>query len=362
MRRTSLRHGTKLKITVYDPSGEKARGFLFDGPGRTVRFIADDAGQYRVEVAIDGTANDGPYTITVTKVIALTDRLSPAPVAQKYESQRIKALRAALDGGQANAVANFWDEVKSKGTPLIEPLPGDDKNMLATFLWERNGGNKERHGAMRFHLRFEWPDDYRMSRLGETDVWFRTIRVDKRKRFIYQLVPNAPPISPPRNPFNDPPTDMLTVGAQVDPLNPKHFLFVQSPDAPKYSGYSIEEMPDAPAQPWESQREGVPSGKVEKYQLKSDLLKNERDVYVYTPPGYSKNVKPDALAILFDADAYFDDEVSPTRIPAATILDNPLYLRKAHTAYGRTACRERPWKCPATRAFLQSTVCRLSEI
>ena len=102
--------------------------------------------------------------------------------------------------------------------------------------------------------------------------------------------------------------------AQIDPLNPKHFLDPQSADVPQYSGMSILEMPDAPSQPWLEPRKRVPAGKIDKYELKSDLLNNNRDVYVYTPPGYSKDAKPYALAVLFDAFAYFDKEATPTPI------------------------------------------------
>ena len=44
----------------------------------------------------------------------------------------------------------------------------------------------------------------------------------------------------------------------------------------------------------------MPTGKVEKYQFKSALLKNEREVAVYTPAGYSSAAKPYGLIVLFD--------------------------------------------------------------
>jgi hypothetical protein len=51
-------------------------------------------------------------------------------------------LRTATDAGQASAVEHFWDEINTKGAPLIEPLDGDDKNMLVTFLWKGTIGTK----------------------------------------------------------------------------------------------------------------------------------------------------------------------------------------------------------------------------
>jgi enterochelin esterase-like enzyme len=77
-------------------------------------------------------------------------------------------------------------------------------------------------------------------------------------------------------------------------------------------------MPGAPPQPWVAQRKGVPTGKVEKYQFKSALLKNEREVAVYTPAGYLSAAKPYGLIVLFDEKPYIDDKT----IPTPTILDN----------------------------------------
>ena len=108
-------HGSKLIVTVYGPSGTKVRGFRFDGPGRKIQFIADDAGGYRLEVALDPTTKEGPYTITLTRIVALADRMTP--VGDKYQSQRIKALRMALEQEQANAVEAFWQDVKAKAHP-----------------------------------------------------------------------------------------------------------------------------------------------------------------------------------------------------------------------------------------------------
>jgi hypothetical protein len=107
-------HGTKLIVTVYGPSGSKVRGFRFEGPGRKIQFIADDPGGYRLEVALDPSTKEGPYTVTLTRIIALADRITP--VGDKYQSSQIKAFRTALDQGQANAVEAFWQDVSERRT------------------------------------------------------------------------------------------------------------------------------------------------------------------------------------------------------------------------------------------------------
>jgi enterochelin esterase family protein len=309
-----ITHGTKLIITVYGPSGSKVRGFRFEGPGRKIQFIADDPGGYRLEVGLDPATKEGPYTITLTRIIALADRLAPA--GDKYQSPRIKALRTALDQGQANAVETFWKEIKEKGAPLIEPLEGNKKEMLVTFLWQGNANTKNAR-IIWFPFAFQEPDEYRLIRLGETNVWYKSLPVDKRKRFMYQLAENVPALHPSQK-LSDEALTFTFVAAQADPLNSKHWLDPEAPDVPERLGFSAVEMPGAPSQPWATQRKGVPTGKVEKFQFKSTLLKNEREVAVYTPAGYSKGVKPYALFVLFDEKPYLDDKTVPT----PTILDN----------------------------------------
>ena len=347
-------HGTKLIITVYGPSGSKVRGFRFDGPGRKIQFVADDRGGYRLEVALDATAKEGSYTIALTRIVALADRI--APVADKYQSPRIKALRTALDHGQANAVEAFWQEIKAKGAPLIEPMEGSEKDLLVTFLW-RGNANTKNAGIIWFPFAFQEPDEYRLIRLGETNVWYKSLPVDKRKRFMYQLAENIPALHPSQK-LSDEAAMFTFVAAQVDPFNPKHWLASsRDPDVPEHLGYSAVEMPDAPPQPWVTQRKGVPTGKVEKFQFKSALLKNEREVAVYTPASYSKDAKPYPLFVLFDEKPYLDDKIVPT----PTILDNliaenripPIIAVFVDNPSGDTRSRELPCN-PIFADFLNS--------
>ena len=311
-------HGTNLIITIYDRSGNKARGFRLNGPGRKIGFIANDAGQYRMEVSHDSKANDGPYSLTLTRVVTLTERAVRAPVPETYESLRIKTLRAALDLHDQNSVTDFWKEMRTKGGPLIEPLQGDKINMLVTFLFE---GNDDTKNVQIIWVPYSplWPDGYAMIKLAGTDVWYKTLKVDGRERFVYQLAVNAPIVLPSGEQTSDEIMSVLAATFQADPLNSKHwFVTADSPDVPLHNGISMVEMPDAPTQPWLSKRKDVPSGNVEKRQFKSALLKNEREISIYTPAGYSKDAKPYSLAVIFDGERYVDDNF----VPAPTILDN----------------------------------------
>jgi hypothetical protein len=46
-------------------------------------------------------------------------------------SPRLAALRRRLKAGDEAALDIFWREVHEQGTPLVEPIPGDDQHTLA---------------------------------------------------------------------------------------------------------------------------------------------------------------------------------------------------------------------------------------
>jgi enterochelin esterase family protein len=312
-------HGTEVVVIAYGPSGSKARGAKLGPDDGKIMFVAEATGRYRLEVSLGEKSKDGTYTITLEEIVTLADRLAPAKA--KYESPRIKSLRAAVESGKQESTAAFWDEVKKKGAPLIEPLQNDDKNMLVTFLWK---GTPDTQNVFVLWFPFtEGPDDYHMTRLDETDVWYKTLKVDKRKRFIYRLASNVPrPHGAPEGPSDDV-FAMTRAAEQPDSLNPKRWgVDPEDINPPQYQGYSVIEMPEAPMQPWLAPRQGVPTGSIEKHQFKSALLKNEREIAVYLPPGYSKSAKPYGLVVLFDEHAYLGDKKYGILVPTPTILDN----------------------------------------
>ena len=51
------------------------------------------------------------------------------------ESPRMQILNEALERGDAGVLESFWDEMRQCGTPLIEPIEGDDESSLVTFVW-----------------------------------------------------------------------------------------------------------------------------------------------------------------------------------------------------------------------------------
>ena len=99
----------------------------------------------------------------------------------------------------------------------------------------------------------------------------------------------------------------------TDPLNP-HPHTVESE--------SMAEMTDAPRQPWIQARPGVLNGILTPYKVRSEILKEERAISIYTPAGYDPKSKPYGLLLVFDGEDY------RRLIPLPTILDNLIAGKK----------------------------------
>ena len=319
-------HGKELVVIAYDPSGSEFRGVTLGPNEGKLNFVVERPGTYRVEVAASDKTVGGTFSITLEKVVTLTARLAPPkPV---YESPRIKLLRASVEEGKLQSVDAFWEEVRKRGAPIIELLPGDSKNMLVTFLWRGAPGTRNVI-VLRIPNAAGAPDDYFMNRLGDTDVWYASVAVERKMRFDYTLAPNVPRIQGIAHGIDNDTIAMIAAAARPDPLNPKRWrVDAQSVDAPEYVGRSIVEMPDAPTQPWLAERPGVPTGQVERHPFKSTLLKNEREIAVYLPPGYSRSAKPYPVLVLFDEEPYLGHENQTALVPTPTILNNLISERR----------------------------------
>ncbi len=230
-------------------------------------------------------------------------------------SPRLAALEKQLKSGDAAALENLWREVTERGTPLVEPIPGDPKYVLVTFLWREKA-------PLNNVVLVDGPaaDDFvnnQLNHLEGTDLWYRTYRIRNDARFYYSFSVNDPLAFPRSEP------EWKLRSTQPDPLSRHVITTPKDEDAPndKEETSSALELPGAPPQPWIVAHSGVPVGTVTLHRFKSALLGNERRVWVYTPPGYSPTAIPLGLLVLFDGWLYV------RVIPTPTILDN-LYAEK----------------------------------
>lgn len=304
------------EAVVFAPDGSRVKGCELDGDGRfAVAFVADRTGAYRLEIRAAAGRVDS-CAVMLRQVLSLADR-SGSFAADRPESARIRRLRLDMCSRPAAALAEFWREVQTSGTPLCEADPDHPDLTLCTFLWR--GNRHVRHVRVNLLFRTALPNDYQMVRLAGTDVWYTTVRLSSRGRLAYTLLVNAPPLPPPNFDSSAEHKLLYLAVAQADPLNPRRCFGEQGSP---YETQSLLELPAAPPQPWIEERPGTPCGTLRRSRFASRRLQDSRLVDVYTPPGYSESAAAYSLLLLFDGQWYL------ARARAATILDNLLAAGK----------------------------------
>jgi enterochelin esterase-like enzyme len=305
-------------MEVYDSARASVNSFFFlDDPSqqRRVGFVAANAGRYRVSLKAYDAFKESPqvdpgplvpvvgqrrgsYTLRLTRTtVAERMRGITVPVRVSYPSRRILQLAKDVEQGQREAVEMFWGEVKGAG-PLIETIDGNDREADVTFLWRARYDTRNVLLVWSMATR---ADDYYLSNLPGTDVWYKTLRLRRDSRLPYSFSPN------------DRPQDRaLTV--RVDPLHSRVY-----PDDPTYPSRrdSVVELPQAPDQAWALRPASV-KGIVTEQRFVSQSLKNERQVWIYMPPRYNAAAGPYPFVLLFDGAAY----VSSRWLNAPNTLDN----------------------------------------
>jgi enterochelin esterase family protein len=209
-------------------------------------------------------------------------------------STRIAALQKELEAGNSAALEKFWQENKL-GMPLIEPAEDKDGYSLVTFLWRANEETKSVGilGGVATDL-----SKSQLARLNDTNLWFKTYQVRNDARFTYQFLVNRRAI-------------------------------------PGATPYTVD-LPGAPPQPWIIKQPNVPAGQIEWKKLKSAIVNNERNIGIYTPPGYQTVGKKYGLLVLFDGEAYSSINAveAGTVAPAHRVMQH-LFGNAEHTVASR---------------------------
>lgn len=220
-------------------------------------------------------------------------------------SPRLLALRDRLTSGDQTALDKFWKEISEQGAPIIEPVAGSDGDMLVTMLWR---AREETRNVFVFRL---GDVSKSMARLLDTDLWYKTFRLQKGARFTYQFATNLPDPKEWRG------ITRFAGALRNDPLNPFQFAERANELNPnEVTLTSAVELPSAEPQSWINVRPDVPAGRVQRDKFTSKLLGNERPIWIYTPHGFSVNKKPYGLLVLTDGGLF----VNTARV--ATTLDN----------------------------------------
>src|SRR6185437_16238724 len=203
---------------------------------------------------------------------------------------------AALQGDPGGEAA-FWEEVARERAPLVEPdaAPGYS---IVTYVFAAPEGAS--HVAM--NPGFGEARDNVMDRIAGTNVVHAAYRCRNDLRVTYSFAPDLPLIA-----FDEAgEADIAAMMAFMrehppipDPHPRDHFLA-------RYGGFrpdedlSVLSLPDAPDQSQVGYRKDVPRGAVDLHMFKSEILGNERRVWVYTPPGYAETSEACPVLVAFD--------------------------------------------------------------
>src|SRR5690242_14652768 len=72
---------------------------------------------------------------SLISAFVLVSTAQDLPWREGVPSPQIEQLRQQVKAGDPRAVDRFWQEMKNRGTPLVESIPGDASHLLATFLY-----------------------------------------------------------------------------------------------------------------------------------------------------------------------------------------------------------------------------------
>lgn len=256
------------------------------------------------------------FFLLAASVATFFDDAPAASSVKDLESPRLSSLLIEVREGTNQMLDDFWHEISKQHTPLVESIPGDPEHVLLTFLWR---GDEQTRNVVLFSVLTTRPTTNfsaeqlarsQLTRLPDTDVWYRTFTMRHDVRLSYYLSPNDSLLPASRRVA---PEDWDTL--QPDPLNPNRLVLAHED---RDWVRSKVDLPGATPVPWIVPHADVPKGRMDMHRLPSTYLQNERRFWVYTPPAYSTNHEPYSLLVLFDGWEYAH------MIPTSTILENLL--------------------------------------
>jgi enterochelin esterase-like enzyme len=227
----------------------------------------------------------------------------------------LAGLRDAPEGEAA-----FWERMAEVRTPLIERDPASPDHSLVTFVFPDPDA---RHVVM--NPGFGELVDSVMDRIPGTAVWHAAYRYRNDVRATYSFAANLPAVS-----FRDPDeakwAEFRAFFVDAPPPSPdpnarETFVSRAGEGLPDNVG-SILSLPDAPDQSITQKRPGIARGNIEAHRLRSEVMGNERRIWVYTPPGYAPDERSYPMLVLFDGGAAL------SLMPTHRLLDSLLADRR----------------------------------
>lgn len=210
-----------------------------------------------------------------------------------------------IDAGSED---EFWARLAKTGTPRIDEV--DEDHVRVTLIHRQRGSAPERvyvdASSLTDHHAAQLTT---MTRLDDTGIWFWHTEVSRTWRGNYRFAPVSKAVVDEL----DPPGIADTVEgvrsrflglldhAVADEFNPRGF-----------ARSSLAEMPDAPVQRWWNDAD-LPRVDARELQWHSDILGNDRSVWIHETPGVSGQDRP--LVIVLDGERWIEE------YPLAPVLD-----------------------------------------
>ncbi|ENQ3108842.1 esterase family protein [Bacillus cereus] len=213
-------------------------------------------------------------------------------------------LAKRLNQGNHYALTLFLKSIKKHETPIVETCPIDDEYNLVTYIWL---GDEQTENAYVFGSFPGWDiEANEMDKLLHTNIWFKTFRTKETFASTYYFSIN--------DNFEQN-WVKRSENYKHDPLNSKIFGHEAEPMSFLELGLSTQSDKT-------KQQTHIPKGKVETHQFYSSILKNERQIWIYTPHNYSPEQSSYDLLIMFDGKSMLQT------LSAAATLDHLIHTKE----------------------------------
>lgn len=118
--------------------------------------------------------------------------MSNATVAGEVESPRLKRLLDEVRRDGSPALDRFWRELAERGAPLVEPAPDAPGESTVTLVWREDRPVTGVYALLNRVTDKHLAPRGMMRRLGDTGLWYVSLRLPHGLRCSYRIHPFGP--------------------------------------------------------------------------------------------------------------------------------------------------------------------------
>jgi enterochelin esterase-like enzyme len=236
------------------------------------------------------------------------------PVAERLPDHTHPLIAALRDGTIGET--QFWAQIEQDRAPLIEPDPTSPGHSIVSYVFP--APPEARHVV----VQAGFGDARRnvMDRIAGTNVCHASYSYRNDARTSYSFAPDMPLIA-----WDDATevelkqlNDFWKAATPTPDPHHREFFVSRAGEGRPDDITSFVSLPDAPDDQLAHKRPDIARGWIDKHAFASKLMGNERNTWVYTPPGYAAGDGRYPLLVAFDGG------MALSRIPTQRLLDNLL--------------------------------------